>query len=252
MINALRAEMRKLLTIRSTYIIIILTSLFVAFVATYAFGFRADDGGNNPNKIAESIIQIANSTGLIIAIVAMLAFTHEYRYNTINYTLTAARRRLSVLLAKIGVISVFAILFTTLISLIAVLGVLIGYELKGTDIVTQNIDILSVGWRVVVAAWMAGMIGLLLAALIRNQVGALVILILGPGTIEGILSLLLKSNSVYLPFTALNQITMNPGNAQVFGGGTPLSPAKAALVFLIYLVIGWAIAYWLFHRRDAN
>jgi hypothetical protein len=33
---------------------------------------------------------------------------------------------------------------------------------------------------------------------------------------------------------------------------TYLSPLRSSIVFLIYIIIGWVIAWWLFLRRDAN
>ena len=99
------------------------------------------------------------------------------------------------------------------------------------------------------------MFGLLLAALVRNLVGAIVILLVVPNTIEGLLSLLLKHNSVYMPFTALQQVVQSPVLANVpkrLADTGYLSPVKGALVFLCYLVAGWVVTWYLFLRRDAT
>jgi hypothetical protein len=100
------------------------------------------------------------------------------------------------------------------------------------------------------------MAGLLFATLIRNQVGTIAALIILPDTIEGLLSLLLRQNSVYMPFTALQQVIAAPAaslgrNVSVSATGY-LSPPKAAGVYMAYLVGVWIVAWYLFIRRDAN
>ena len=87
-----------------------------------------------------------------------------------------------------------------------------------------------------------------LAAIIRQQVGAIAAFFLIPALGEQLLSLLLKDNRIYLPFTALTQVTM-PESA---GVQNALSPGKAAFVVVLYIVVGWLVAWYLFLRRDAN
>ena len=91
------------------------------------------------------------------------------------------------------------------------------------------------------------MIGLLLAAIIRLQPGSVAALFVLPAVVEPLLSQLLSKNAVYLPFAALSQLV---GDGAVGGGS--LAPGKAALVFLIYLVVGWAVAWYLFLKRDSS
>jgi hypothetical protein len=95
------------------------------------------------------------------------------------------------------------------------------------------------------------MAGLLLALLTRNQVASIVALFVVPDLAEQLLGLLLKHNTVYLPFSSLNQV-INTGGDRNMATSSNLSPAKAAGVYCIYLAVGWFVAWLLFIKRDAN
>jgi ABC-type transport system involved in multi-copper enzyme maturation permease subunit len=247
MISSIKAEFRKLLTVRSTYIITALVVIFVIFIAGYIEGWRLSAADlRSPTQFSGDVFGALN---LIVfgALVAILLVTHEYRYNTIMYTLTSSNSRSKVLLGKIVAISVYAVFLTVLVGVLSPIASNVGIHLHGHTLVPQTIDLWDIVWRSLFYGWSYGMAGLLLAVLIRSQVGAIAALFLIPGLVEQILTQLLKHTAVYLPFTAQGEVigskTMN---------GDTLEPAKAALVFLIYLVIGWIIAWVFFLRRDAN
>ncbi|HEY1645756.1 MAG TPA: hypothetical protein VGF75_05295, partial [Candidatus Saccharimonadales bacterium] len=99
--------------------------------------------------------------------------------------------------------------------------------------------------------WGYAMAGLVIAALLRNQIGAIIVLFVVPDTVEGLLSILLKNNTVYLPFSALHTmlgVGLNSSNS----AGPSISPLHALYVFLAYLVVAWLIAWYMFIRRDAS
>jgi ABC-2 type transport system permease protein len=248
MMSTLKAEFRKLLTVRSTYIVTILLILFVSFIAFYVEGWRlAPKDLQMPNQLSGDIFG-ALTLSVFGAVIAILLMTHEYRYNTIMYTLTGSNSRSKVLLAKIVVISVYALFLTVLIGVLSPVMSYLGVHAHGHTFAPQTLDVWNVAWRSLFYGWSYGMIGLLLAALIRVQVGAIVALFVIPSAIEGLLSQLFKHYAVYFPFAAQAQVIGNQG----FGGGTPLSPGRAAIVVALYLVVGWTVAWILFLKRDAN
>lgn len=247
MIPALRAEFRKLLTVRSTYIWTIAAIVFMFFIAGYIEGWNLSPKDlQSPLQFSGDVLGALNLS-IVGAIIAVLLMTHEYRYNTIMYTLTASRSRSKVLLAKIVTISAYAICLTIILGVLSPIASNIGLHLHGHMLVPQTLHIWDLIWRSLFYGWAYGMAGLLLAVLIRNQIGAIVALFLIPGLVEQLLGQLLKSHAVYLPFTALGQII---GNSH--GAIGHLAPGRAAIVFLIYLVVGWIVAWILFLRRDAN
>ena len=247
MIPAIKSEFRKLLSIRSTYIITALVVLFVAFIAFYVEGWRLKPLElHEPQQLASDVYG-ALSLSIFAAVVAILSMTHEYRYNTIIYTLTSNNNRSKVLASKIVVISCYALFLTVIIGILSPLATYLGVHAHGHELVPQTIYYKDVIWRSLFFGWSYGMVGLLLATLIRLQAGAIVALFVIPAVIEPLLSQLLNKNAVYLPFSALSQLV---GGGAVGGGS--LAPGKAALVFSGYLVLGWLITWIFFLKRDAN
>ncbi len=242
--GTLKSEFRKLFTIRSTYLLIAFALLINVLFAFYITGWRiGPEALRDPGYLASQSVSAAGLLALFSALIAVISLTQEYRYNTIMYSLTASKGRLRLLLAKIIIISVFAIAFTALMAFLSPLLTVLAVHMHGQTFVPQHIAYLDLTWRIVFYGWAYAMFGLLLAALIRVQVGAIVALFLIPGMVEQLLGrLLLKQNSVYLPFSANSAVLEK----------SMISYQRALLVVLAYLVIGWIIAGWLFARRDAN
>jgi ABC-2 type transport system permease protein len=255
MMASVRAEFRKLLTVRSTYIIAGLAFLMMLVFAFYIEGFKAKpEALNNPSLLAGEVISAINAVAGLLALVGLLLMTHEYRYNTIMYTLTASKSRTRTLLAKIIVVSCFALFVSLLVGLLSPTLTYLGVHLHGHTMAAQVIPVGNLLWRCLFFGWGYAMAALLFAALIRNQVGAIVAYFIIPGPLEALMSLLLKNNALYLPFTALMQVTNTATGGEPAGASITrhLSPGKGALVFMAYLVIGWIVAWILFLRRDAN
>src|SRR5579863_2328529 len=111
MISAIKAEFLKLLTVRSTYFIVLISFAIVALVAGYGNGYRIDSFRlHNPGILANESGNSIIFVGAILALAGLLLLAHEYRYNTILYTLTSSNNRAKSLAAKIVVVSVFAVI----------------------------------------------------------------------------------------------------------------------------------------------
>lgn len=247
MMPAIRAEFKKLLSVRSTYLITIFSILFLLFIAFYVEGWRLKPAELHQTGQLASDVYGGLTLSLLGAVVAILSMTHEYRYNTIMYTLTATNSRSKVLLSKIIVISCYAIFFTILLGVLSPVATYLGVHAHGHELVPQVLHYKDLIWRSLFYGWAYGMLGLVLATLIRIQVGTIVALFAIPAFIEPLLSQLLNKNAVYLPYSALTQLVGDDAP-----GGGSLAPGKAALVFCSYLVVAWAVAWYLFLRRDAN
>lgn len=241
---AIRSELRKLLTIRSTYGLIAFCVLLTCIFAFWAAGIRAiPESLQSENALSNQITGAVGAVWLILAIIGLLLITHEYRYNTMVYTLSASNSRAKTLLAKILVLSGVSVVLTIGFGILSPLLARIGMAIMGHELVPQTFYFQELWWRCLLYGWGYMMAGLLLGTLVRSQVAAIVLLLLTQSTIEPLLGMLLKSNSIYLPFSALNS---------VLSGSAQISSVKALGVFLAYMVVGWAIAFLLFLRRDAN
>ncbi|MEK7153194.1 MAG: ABC transporter permease, partial [Patescibacteria group bacterium] len=107
MSEALRSEYRKLFTIRSTYIISGLALLLVGFISFWVMGYKG--ASDNPHLLMDAATMTGQAISLFMTILAILLITHEYRYNTIMYTLTSSNRRSKALLSKAIVVSVYVV-----------------------------------------------------------------------------------------------------------------------------------------------
>jgi ABC-2 type transport system permease protein len=251
MTDILRAELRKLRTVRSTYIVSILALVIIALVAFYVEGWRGLSGSPasqlTGGALGEIIINTVSTSAIFVSIIAILFMAHEYRYNTIMYTLTAANSRTKVLLAKIMVIAGFTGVFTVIAAIVGVASYMLGLSVRDAELPVQTISIWSVLGRVLFYCVANALAGLLFAALLRNIVAAVAVFFIGTSTVEPLLGIVLKEKAAYLPFMSLQQV-VTPGIVE----GATMSAGKAALIFTCYLIIGWVITWWLFLRRDAN
>lgn len=269
MMSALKAEFKKLLSVRSTYGWILVALVFLGIYGIYGEGFKdsaaiqqmVQNHSLKPGAslfIAGTITQISSFVAIFGAIIALLLMAHEYRYNTIAYTLTASNSRTKVLAAKILAVLGFTFVYSALMTLIGIGMIYIGLALSHNVLPHQDVNYLTYLAKSVFYAEGYALAALVFAAIIRNLVGSFVALLVVPGPVEALLTLLLKSDSVYLPFMALSQVIAGPtliNNHPAHPADHPngyLSAPKGAVVFLIYLAVGWLIAWYLFLRRDAT
>lgn len=242
MMQTLRAEFCKLLTIRSTYVVSILVLLLIGFISFWGVGVK---GGPvfSPTTLTETILNATMITGTIAGILAILHICHEYRYNTITYSLTISNSRLKVLAAKFAVVSALAIVLTFLTAVIALSMPGLGAAVAGHSLGPQMVDGWNIAWRVFTFVLGSALLGLILGFLVRSVVAATVIFLMLPA-VESLLHALLKISNNYLPAASQMQILQTPG-PEAF------SPLASLGVFAGYLAISAVVATVLFVRRDA-
>lgn len=250
MIPTIKAEFRKLFTVRSTYIVLILSLILIFFFAFWLEGYKGISGSPAstlaPTALQEIITNGAGLSVLFVSIIAVLFMAHEYRYNTINYTLTANARRTQVLLAKVFTIIIFSLGYGLLAVLAALGFYTLGLSLRDASLPPQDLNVLTQVGKLIFYYIGYGLIGLFLAVVTRSIVMSIATLFIFPTTIEPLLGLLLKDNTKYLPFTALDS-TVGASMIQ-----DTLTASSAILVSAAYLAAGLAVTWWLFVRRDAS
>ena len=248
MFVTIKSEFRKLLSVRSTYLIALVVLALEILICWWVKGYRvmSDNpmAAHSTTALSDAILTAMNVFPIIYSIAALLLITHEYRYNTITYTLTASRSRTRVIAAKLIVLSVYALACGAVFGALAPLLVRWGMSANHVALAPQSIVYSSIVWRALFTSWAYVMLAAVISLLVRNQVGSFAVLFLVPGTVENLLSLWLHKNVAYLPFTSIGSVVgAKPGK---------LSFAHAALVGLAW-VVGGAIAAWaLFQKRDAN
>jgi len=247
MISSIKAELRKLFTVRSTYVIIIGCLLIIMLFAGYIEGVRASAASlTNRDLLSGESKSAVLFAGLILAFIGLMQMGHEYRYNTVMYTLTSSNKHLKPYFAKVAVIAVFSIVAGLFMTFFSPLCTIVGLKIGGHGpLIAQNFNYFTIIWRCVFCVWGYAMYAFILVAIIRSQIGAIVTYLLIPLMGENILGLLLKGNMKYLPFASLQTVPspgMLPGS----------SPNQSALISSTYIVVGLAVGAYLFLRRDAN
>jgi ABC-type transport system involved in multi-copper enzyme maturation permease subunit len=250
MIPALKAEFRKLSSVRSTYFITLITLGIVALVAGYGNGYRANTPQlHNPGLLANESTNAVLFVGVLVAIVGLLLLAHEYRYNSILYTLTSSNSRVKSLLAKVLMVTVFAIIVTALITFFSPLCTIIGVHIAGNHLVAQQYPVWPILWQCIFVGWGYAMYAFILTAIIRSQVGSIVTFLLVPLIGEHIIMSIFRNSEKYLPFNNLESVLNS-----LMGGGdkSAISTAHAITVSCIYIAVGLLVSFTLFARRDAN
>ena len=259
MLAALKSEFRKLLSVRTTYVIAAIAFALLAFVSFYIEGYRngaVNTVGEGAHLfLAGSIVQHANVLSIFGAIVGLLLVTHEYRYSTIVYSLTIVNRRSKVLTAKIVAIVSYVFALVLIGDALGFACMLLGLHVTGHALPSQELNLLEYFTKTLLFSEGWALAATLFAVVLRNQVATIAVLFIVPNTVEGLLSLLLKQNTVYLPFTALSQVVSPPTIGGAIGRHLnetgSLSPVQGGLLFFSYLLGAWIIAWVLFVRRDA-
>lgn len=249
MLATIKAEIRKLLTVRSTYFLVAIALVLTILFAFYFEGYQGNTG-SAASMLAPTALQeiVGNGAGLGVmfaSIIAILFMAHEYRYNTIAYTLTLNTRRTKVLISKLLVIAGFAVIFGLLAAGVALGGYMFGLSLRDATLPAQEFDVVVQIARLAFYYVGYAILGILIACLVRSLVAAVTTLLLYSALVEPILGLLLKDNAKYLPVTALDSTV---GAAMTTN---MLAPNAAILVSTAYLVGGLIITWILFVKRDA-
>ena len=247
MINALRSEFRKLLSVRTTYFFVLSSIVGIGIINGYVYGYRASsDLLARPDFLSYGAATSMTIVGSFLVIVGMLLFTNEYRYNTILYSLTTVTRN-RFLAAKTIAVIVSSLALSLLVLFSASLFSWIGVTLSGREAALSTLQFSSNWWAALAYGLGSGLLALVISIFMRNQVGALVAYILGIPILEQLLSLLIKSNAKFLPFNALSQLGTIPNSAYA-----TLSKQEALTVVGCWILGGFVIAWLWFTRRDAN
>lgn len=250
--SLIKAEFRKLATVRSTYVIGLfaagLIALFAFFVEGYSGISASPAEGLTAGSLNNLLLTSVTTIGVFIAITTTIQSIHEFRFNTITYTLTAAGSRHKVWWSKFIVAVIYGAVFTVAALLFSMICYYAGLALRGASLPPQDIDLLYVLGRSLFYGIGYSLLGLFLGTLVRSVALAVVSFFVLPSVVEPMLGVLLKDKADYLPFAALEQVIAAPLSPYAYGIGA----SRAALVWLGYLIAFTAISWYLFVRRDAR
>lgn len=265
LIRVTRSELRKYFSTNMWWILAIVLFAYVAFTATiFSLAFALVDDpsvtillGDAP--LYETIYALASSIGYVFPfLVGTMIVTNEWRHHTLTPTFLTTPKRGLVLWGKLVAGVVVGLLF----AVIALLSTVVpgGLILGGTGLETGLgfTDTWLMFARVALAFILWVFIGIGVGALIRNQVAAIVVVLVFTQLIEPILRLVLALNedtagiSTFFPGSATDLLV---GGASLYG--TPFGSAEwawwgGALILTGYAIITLVLGYLTSWRRDVE
>jgi ABC-2 type transport system permease protein len=262
MSDALRFEWVRLRTIRSTWWLI---GCGLALNATIALLLALATRHDTPDArtVADTVTAGGASLPLpllavFLAVIGIFATGHEYRYNTIQPTLTAIPQRVRLLAAKVAVAGGVAVLVSA-VSIVLNIGAALIFWSRFPDLTAGPLAQVLVGYVLLGLLW--SIVGTALGQLFRSVPAPLVTVLVVPLIVE---QLVLRLSFVpaldwlapvvkFLPFTAGQQLISYAGEAS--GGDASevdmFGRWPSATVFLVFTVAVLGAALTLFRRRDA-
>lgn len=233
MTTLLRAELRKLRLTRSLWAVPVGGALLsiVGSVLVISF-FKPQDLAQNLSEHGPLRFGPTN-VGLILIVFAIRVFADETQHHTLASTYIAAPRRRRVLAAKAVVVASVAAGFCP-----AVFGLVVPITLIGVGArdLAMTADLADTGWlllRSMVAMTLTAVLGVALAALVRNRAVVLVATLVWLALLENLVGALLKIPEV-LPGAVVGALVSGTGGRGALGPGTAavvlLATAAAAMV----------------------
>lgn len=239
----LRAELIKLRTTR-TFVVLTAAALAISLLVVVLTTTLQDEWTEDDARD----LFTSDFTGLFILLLGVMGMAGEWRHRTITSTVLAAPRRLRLLSAKTISYAVAGIAISLIVTVtIMAIGTLI---LSARDLPTAGLgDLADVLWRNLVVAAYLGAFGVCIGGLIRNQIVAIVgLLLLGFAIEPAVIGLAPEVGKFGPTVGAPNGFI---GLEDVFGEGEEqLTPAVALLVMIGWVGLAFAAAAARLERRD--
>jgi ABC-type transport system involved in multi-copper enzyme maturation permease subunit len=249
---ALRAEARKLLTTQVWFWMVVLTAALSLLVASLVSAFTStDDAGIPIEALLNGVVGFAV---LIASVLGVIGVTGEYRHLTVTPTFLSVPRRGTVITAKLVTYLITGLALGVLTVALALAVATPWLRGRGFEVdlgASSTIRIIVGG---IIASGIWGVIGIGVGALLRNQVAAVVGIVLYRFLIEGILSAIPKVKSAYpyLPGGATNSL-LTTADPNVNDGSLHfLSPWVGGALLLAYGLVFAIIGTLLTVRRDVT
>lgn len=238
----LRAELLKLRTTR-TFVALVGASLALSLLVVVLTGLLSDEIG--PQDARD--LFTADFTGLFIMLLGVIGMAGEWRHRTITGTVLAAPDRLRLMGAKVVAYAAAGVVLSLIVTATIMLVGTIILSSRGFDTVALS-DLLDVLWRNLLVAALVGGLGVCIGGLIRNQVVAIIgVLIIG-FVMEPALFGLVPEVARFGPTQGA---PAGIQDIEPFGDDTPLlSPAVAVLVMLGWIAAFFTAAAVRLKRRD--
>ena len=249
MITLVRAELMKLRTTRLWLVLLVVSVAVVGLIVVAVLASARDDPEaralHDLKTVAEvrMLLSIGGIAATLALVLGATMTTTEYRYGTAGITYLATPRRARVVTAKMLAAVPVGALFGLVGASVPVLVALAWFATKGNSVPLDHtipLEILQIGLQALFAAVM----GVAVGAVLRNQVAAIVGLLVWVLVVESIVSALIPVTAKWLPFSGAAGAFSSQASDRLFGR------PEAGLLMAAYVVLGWAAAVWFERHRD--
>jgi ABC-2 type transport system permease protein len=237
----LRGELLKLRTTR-TFVTLVGVALALSLVLVGLTAILDDDF--TEDSVSE--LFTADFSSLFILLLGVTGMAGEWRHRTITSSILAAPDRVRLLAAKLISYAVAGALLSLIVTVaLMALGTVI-LSIRG-ETTLGVADLADVLWRNLVVAALLGAFGVCVGGIVRNQVVAIVGLLVFAFALEPALLALAHDVGQFGPTTGAPSgiIEVNPVSEEEL-----LSPAVALLVMFGWVGLGFAVTATLLRRRD--
>ncbi|MBA3300768.1 MAG: hypothetical protein H0T15_02775 [Thermoleophilaceae bacterium] len=241
MSTLLRAELVKLRTTR-TFVALVGSALALSLTLVVLSVLLSDD--LTTKDLRE--LFAADFSSFFILILGVIGMAGEWRHRTITSTVLAAPDRLRLLTAKTLSYAVAGAVLSLVVTLtIMVVGTVL---LAVQDQPTLGIgDLADALWRNLLVAALLGAFGVCIGGLLRNQIVAMIGLLVFAFVLEPTLLGLVPEVGKFGPTGGAPNAILE---VDAFDDGEQLGPGVAVLVMLGWIALGFAAAAASLRRRD--
>ena len=242
----------ELLKLRTTRLWVVLLGVAVLIPALIVVAVLATPGRDPQSHALHELSTVADVRQLLAVggLAATLALvlgatmsTTEYRYGTAGVTYLATPRRQRVVTSKMAAAAPVGAVYGWVGGCVPLLVALAWFAVRGRTVPLDGsvaVQILEMGFQALFAAAM----GVAVGAVLRNQVAAVVGLLVWVTAVEPIVSALIPVTAKWFPFAGAAGAFSPQASDRLFD-----RPAAAGLM-AVYVILAWAAAVWFERRRD--
>ncbi len=235
----LRAEILKLRTTRTFFALAGVAAGLSVLVVTLSASLGTDFNHDDVHDLFSG-----DFTGYFVMILGVVGMAGEWRHRTITSTVLAAPDRLRLLAAKLLSYGVAGILLSLAIT-VTIMAVGTAILATRGETTLGVADLADVLWRNLIVAGLVGALGVCVGGLIRNQVVAIVGLLVFAFAVEPTLLGFVPSVGRFGPVVGAPSAVSGAAHDDDL-----LAPGIAILVMAGWIGLGFAATGFLLKRRD--
>lgn len=240
----LKAELLKLRTTR-TFFALTGAALGLSLVVLLLITLLGSDFSERDVRAAFAL----DFTGLFITLLGAMGMAGEWRHKTITSTILAAPDRMKLIAAKTISYAIAGVVVSLIVTVSLMLVGTIILSIRG-ETTLDTATLIDILWRNLVVAAYFGAFGVVIGAVVRNQIAAIIGLLLFPFTLEVALFALVPEVAKFSPIGGAPSGIINVTFGDNNNDNIYLDPGSAALVMFGWVTVLFAAGALLLRRRD--